>query len=271
MTEPVEVTSSTDTLLGRTGLARTGLSRTVLRRFASRGARVGAKVIVFTFTVGLVLVACGEATSPADGPVTTASTSDTAAVVAATTTPATTTRATITPATTVPVTGASAATSNTASQITDVPAIIEHARRIDEIYGVYGPMSDDGTSADGSGCGPGSDVLPDGVWYVAVDSIDAGQANVDLICRYSGEAAFAHADYLGGDFVYQNESSRLRVSAVAPDAVIWLLADRGVPDSQTAMNSIEASTSIERLDFAPFVWALIEGGQIIELWESWDS
>ena len=220
--------------------------------------------------LSLAIAACGDAsiepTTPSENTALSGETSAPSATDQAGSTPPPTTTigSTAAPSTTELL----ATEETTAPTITDVPAIIEPARRIDEMYGVYGPQSDDGVSPDGSGCSPGAEALPDGIWYVALVSINPDEAELDLICRFSGAAAFAHADYLGGDYVYVNQSSRLRVGAVAPDAVIWLLADAGVPDSQLAMNSIEASRAIDGLGFAPFVWTLIEDGLIVELWES---
>ena len=44
--------------------------------------------------------------------------------------------------------------------------------------------------ASGSGCAPGSDELPDGIWYVEVLEVEEQSLTADLACFYFGEIAW---------------------------------------------------------------------------------
>ncbi len=154
---------------------------------------------------------------------------------------------------------------------TEVPVIVEPARLIDDMFGSYGPMSTDGSSPDGSGCSPGSDELPDGLWFVALVDVDEESVDLDLMCRFSGDAAFARDDYLGGDYLYLNDAPKIRTSSFNPEARVWLLANPGFPDSQEALLPGEVAGTIIGREYPPWVWALVENGLVRELWEPWDS
>lgn len=225
--------------------------RVSLRRFA-----------VLTVAMWVLLAACGDSTAPG--------TLDT--VAPTTTAPAASSTVPATPATTsVPMTAPEVSAVTMPVSTSPPASAAPHPRLIETRYGAAGPIATDASSPDGSGCSPGGDVLPDGLWFVAIEAIDEATLTLDLLCRFSGEAAFAHPEYGGGDHLYLNESSRLRTGLVAPDAVVWLLADPGLPGSQIARSPTEAAVAIADRGFAPFVWALVENSLVAELWEPWDS
>ena len=80
----------------------------------------------------------------------------------------------------------------------------------------------------GSGCAPGSDELPDGLWFGYVLDKDESSIDFDLACFYFGEIAWEIAALEGGeannDFWIVNESDRLRTATLAPGAVAWSIA-----------------------------------------------
>lgn len=155
--------------------------------------------------------------------------------------------------------------------VTEIPVVVEHLRLIESAFGSSGPVSSDGVSPDGSGCSPGSDVLPDGLWFVSVAGLSGATASFDLMCRYSGDAAFAHDEYVGGDYIYVNSSPKIRDASVGEGATVWLLGDVGRPDSQRPLGLLAATAAIAELQYQPYTWAMIEDGLIVELWEPWDS
>ena len=88
---------------------------------------------------------------------------------------------------------------------------------------------------------------------------------------FANDAAFARPDYVGGDYLYENQSPKLRTGLVAPDAYVWLLSDHAIPDSQIPLTPTEAAPLIEARGFGAWTWIIIEDGLIIEFWEPWDS
>lgn len=81
--------------------------------------------------------------------------------------------------------------------------------------------------ATGSGCAPGGDGLPDGVWFGAMEAVSDGDIEFDLACWYSGDAANEAAAEDGfeeipvpNDYYVRNEVDTLRTVPIDPDAVI---------------------------------------------------
>jgi hypothetical protein len=156
--------------------------------------------------------------------------------------------------------------------VTDVGATVLVSR-----YGRNGPeVPLAGGDADGSGCAPGPGPLPDGIWYGEVTAFDDASLAFNLICRYSGDRARAHPQYVAGDHVFVDESSLIRTVPVAPQAALSLLADRATPDSQTlvpvagAPAFLAADPGLAAFPEAGVEgWVLVEGGLLRELLEPW--
>lgn len=70
--------------------------------------------------------------------------------------------------------------------------------------------------AIGSGCTPGSDTLPDGIWFVFPADRSADRLEFDLACFFYDESAVDEDQQI----FYTNESAHLREVAVAGDAVV---------------------------------------------------
>ncbi|RMH86193.1 MAG: hypothetical protein D6683_00900, partial [Actinomyces sp.] len=95
--------------------------------------------------------------------------------------------------------------------------------------------------AEGSGCTPGTDTLPDGEWFGYVTDTAPDAVTFDLACWFTGDAAALAAAEDGeespppNDYYIRNRSSRLRTVPVAgaldprPTRVSWL-ANTGGPD-----------------------------------------
>ncbi len=156
--------------------------------------------------------------------------------------------------------------------MTDVGATVLVSR-----YGRNGPQVPlAGGDADGSGCAPGPGPLPDGIWYGEVTAFEDASLAFNLICRYSGDRARAHPQYVAGDHVFVDESSLIRTVPVAPQAALSLLADRATPDSQTLVPVADAPAFLAadtgRAAFPEAGvegWVLVEDGLLRELLEPW--
>ncbi|HEX6299843.1 MAG TPA: hypothetical protein VF148_05230 [Acidimicrobiia bacterium] len=127
---------------------------------------------------------------------------------------------------------------------------------------------------EGSGCTPGTNVLPDGVWYGLVADFDDDGISFDLACWFSGDAATAAAAEDGeespppNDYYVRNQNAQLRELEVAPDtSVLWYLS--GDPsDSQEGMFS-EWVDFLETQDFQLAIWVTISNGEVTDIEEQW--
>lgn len=79
----------------------------------------------------------------------------------------------------------------------------------------------------GSGCAPGAEELPDGIWFGSLVTVSSNDIGFDLACWFSGEAANEAAAEDGfeeipvpNDYYIRNEVDTLRTVPVDPDAVI---------------------------------------------------
>lgn len=80
-------------------------------------------------------------------------------------------------------------------------------------------VADDG--AQGSGCSPGSGLLPDGAWFGFAKEWDSSSVAFDLACHYLGDKAVEVATARGEeayDFYLTNDVTTVRVISVASDA-----------------------------------------------------
>jgi hypothetical protein len=135
-----------------------------------------------------------------------------------------------------------------------------------------------GTAANGTGCAPPGDVLPDGVWFGEITAVStaAGSESVslDLGCLYTGANAQAEAAFDGtdapNDFYIRNVVPKIFTTRVAPGfRAVWLRTDLVFVESGFA--GWNAKTAA-----APFmecpgvdcrVWLYVNGGRVTELLE----
>ncbi len=95
----------------------------------------------------------------------------------------------------------------------------------------YGPAPLPGSDgAGGSGCAPGTEVLPDGAWFgFVVDRADTG-IQFDLACWWSGDRANEVALERGetdvpvpNDYYITNDSEQLRTVPITPEVNVFHL------------------------------------------------
>lgn len=79
----------------------------------------------------------------------------------------------------------------------------------------------------GSGCAPGTDSLPDGIWFGYVTARSADRLDFDLACVWTGEAAARKAEEAGKEdfFGYWigNVSGKIRSPRIASGAAVYHL------------------------------------------------
>lgn len=128
--------------------------------------------------------------------------------------------------------------------------------------------------ADGSGCTPGTDTLPDGTWYGWVYSISDTTLSFDLACWFTGDAAVIASAEDGeespppNDYYVRNENPKIRELDVAPYVPVLFYPDG---DPTTAYETIFAEwddlSSARGFDFG--IWVTIEGGEVTSIDEQW--
>ena len=140
-------------------------------RQATMASRVSLGMVI------LLLAACGEST-------TTSTTADPQVTSAPPTTAATTTGA---PATTAPAEPTTTPPSTAPPETTAAPAVFAVASHgagaVDPLPGSDGML--------GSGCTPGADTLPDGIWFGWIKAVADNGFSFDLACLASGSPAVA--------------------------------------------------------------------------------
>jgi len=111
----------------------------------------------------------------------------------------------------------------------------------------------------GSGCSPGSNTLPDGIWFGDIAAADSTRVEFDLMCFGPGEDAGT----------VTNSNPKLRTVPVASDPSVYRVGDDGmawVPVPYSLWLTIPAS---------PFcanncgVWLYVNNGAITEIVELW--
>ena len=215
--------------------------------------------------VTCIIAACGDAaavettTPPSESAPTTVDTIVTTTAPTATTAlpPATAAPTTAAPTTTSPYPPGSVALSDADSE-----NVAEYST-IAADYGSFGPNQPLGTDdGDGSGCAPGSDVLPDGIWYGRVVTIDDQTIEFDLMCRYSDDArqAIYTPDEVDFDTSSTNQSARLRSLPIGENAY-WFIPTYG---ELTRLMIPALSDVTNLLDAARPGWLLVDQGAMME-------
>ena len=118
----------------------------------------------------------------------------------------------------------------------------------------------------GSGCSPGSDTLPDGIWFGHIESASSKTIEFDLICF----APLApDADGVG---TLTNNNAKLRTVPIAPSAMVHAIASDGHIGELQPYSSWYLDPGQE--GFCPpegcwHVWLYINGGEVTELVQIW--
>lgn len=133
---------------------------------------------------------------------------------------------------------------------------------------------DGGDSAEGSGCSPGTDGLPDGLWFgFAVEA--AGEAmGFDLACWFTGDAAIEAAAEDGAEpppngYHVRNASGAIRSVPVEPSAVVTWYPDVGDPATELVIGYVEWASAVHARGIDLGIWITVEDGHIVEVLEQW--
>jgi hypothetical protein len=133
-----------------------------------------------------------------------------------------------------------------------------------------------GTAANGTGCAPPGDVLPDGIWFGVVTGISTvGESiSLDLGCLYTGDNARAEAEFDGtdapNDYYIRNVVPKIFTTPAAPAfRAVWLRTDLEFVESDFAgwADRTAAPPFMECPGASCRVWLYVNGGRITELLE----
>jgi hypothetical protein len=128
--------------------------------------------------------------------------------------------------------------------------------------------------AEGSGCTPGTDHLPDGEWFGEVVEADAGELEFDLACWFVGDAAIAAAaedgERLEIDYYLRNVSTRTRRLPIADDTpVVWYGMGAGDPSNPDMISYADWRVfELEHICCAG-VWLTVDAGVVTRIQEQW--
>lgn len=132
----------------------------------------------------------------------------------------------------------------------------------------------DPLAPEGSGCTPGTDILPDGEWYGGVRGFDEQGFSFDLACLYVGDAAAAAAAEDGeespppNDYYVRNESDRARMLTVDSDTpVTWYTS--GDPNDEITGTYAEWIEFLATQESYLGIWVTVESGAVTEIAEWW--
>lgn len=113
----------------------------------------------------------------------------------------------------------------------------------------------------GSGCTPGSNTLPDGIWFGEWASVSATSAEFDLECFGPGP---------DGPGSVTNTNPQLRTVTIHPDALVWRMGDDGTHGDLITYNQWLTTPPSEFCGEALCpVWLYINDGQVTEIVELW--
>lgn len=150
---------------------------------------------------------------------------------------------------------------------TSPPTTTVTARRYVVGEPTYFPESQPGAGDFyGSGCSPGSDSLPDGIWFGHIESASSTAIRFDLICF----APLAPGD--DGVGTLTNSNPRLRTVPVASTANVHAIAPDGHIGDLQPYSSWYLDPGQE--GFCPpegcwSVWLYINGGEVTEIVQIW--
>jgi len=132
----------------------------------------------------------------------------------------------------------------------------------------------DPLAAEGSGCTPGTDTLPDGEWYGGVRGFDEQGFSFDLACLYIGDAAAVAASEDGeespppNDYYVRNENDQVRMLSVDSDTpVTWYTS--GDPNSDVTGTYAAWIEFLATQESYLGIWVTVEDGAVVEIAEWW--
>ena len=210
--------------------------------------------ILALITVLALVAACGEdaATTTTEGPL--AATPSQATVSDTTTAPQPTPTTVPAPATTATTT---APPTTATDDDTPTTALPEEPKYTVAAYGHFPDAALTSSGALGSGCAPGTDTLPDGVWFGWVNDSDASAVDFDLACLWHGRLLPAAS----------NDAAKLRSVPVDDDTLVYNATDQPIPygvwggDLRTTNNNAPGFPNT-----VPF-WVFVNSGVATEMVE----
>jgi hypothetical protein len=140
------------------------------------------------------------------------------------------------------------------------------------------PFEESTDGAAGSGCAPGSEILPDGYWFGFAHEVTETAVTFDLACFYIGDIAWEKAAEQGeeapNDFWISNENPNLREIEVATNTIVWWIPPDITPLQPLAyftewpLPAGEFSYSMCPADFCT-VWLETNDGVVTEIVEQY--
>jgi hypothetical protein len=121
--------------------------------------------------------------------------------------------------------------------------------------------------AQGSGCAPKTNVLPDGVYFGYTKSWSTSQIGLDLACWYSGAAgeaqAKAHGMEFTNDYFVTNVNPKIWLIPVAGDIAAKKAA---LDDGTFTLSQVIADPGGSEPTGSPYpTWIFVNGGAVTEL------
>jgi hypothetical protein len=136
------------------------------------------------------------------------------------------------------------------------------------VHGLYPAPFPDSGGLLGSGCSPGSDTLPDGIWAGWIAARLADRVDFDLACLLPTPE----------EPRISNQSTRLRTIPIAENAVVYAIKNdghRGTAVPYQTWQTVPVNRWCEGVMIAPFfpagcpVWVYVNGGGATEIVEFW--
>ena len=131
--------------------------------------------------------------------------------------------------------------------------------------------------AEGSGCTPGTDNLPDGKWYGQAVATNVDGLTFDLACWFIGDAAITASAEDGAespppnDYHTRNTNTKTRTVPVAENVpVTWYGVNVGDPANQEVVDYADWMVLREaRSGYQLPVWLTVQSGLVVQVEEQW--
>lgn len=146
------------------------------------------------------------------------------------------------------------------------PTTPEASRRYVVGEPTYFPESQPGAGEHyGSGCAPGTDTLPDGVWFGRIESAAATRIEFDLMCFGPLEP---DQDGVGN---ITNDSSRLRTVSISSSADVHAIAPDGFWELEdySSWYLDPGEEGFCEPEGCWTVWLYVNGGEVTEIVQIW--
>lgn len=129
-------------------------------------------------------------------------------------------------------------------------------------------------SAGGSGCQPGGEALPDGLWFGFPVEVQSDSLGFDLACWFTGEAAVQaaaqdRAEPPPNDYYIRNDNPTVRQLDVAPTTGVDWYPDFGDPSSEARAGYGDWVDAYASRGYMPGVWITVDGGRVVDVVEQW--